>query len=159
MRKKTAYKIARAAIEKEIQLVAFDANLYERKLVRSIYTTRAFKKRERFRKAIGILLEEGGLMSLTDPVFIRYEFKRKSHILVRGRETFYDPETRELLEFDTVAEARSWSVANLGVDPAYEEGGGVQPELESLPLFGNFQGISAKQVRARMDELEEEENE
>lgn len=122
MKKKTAYKIARAAIEKEIRILIFDANLYNRRLVRTVSTKRAAKKVKRLRKAIRILLVEGGLMSINDPVFIRYQFKRKNYILIRGKETFYDPDTRELLEFETVGEARSWSVAKLGIDPIFEGG-------------------------------------
>ena len=137
MKTTTAYKIARAAIEKEIRLFAFDANLFERRIVRSIATERSAKKVERLREAIRILLVEGDLMSINDPVLIRFQFKKRNFILTRGRETFYDPDTRELLEFNTVGEARSWSVAKLGVDPTYE--GKAEPKLdfpqEELPLF------------------------
>lgn len=136
MKKKTAYKIARAAIEKEIRLFIFDASLYNRRLVNTVSTRRAAEKVERLREAIHILLAEGGLMSINDPVLIQFHFKKKNYILTRGRETFYDPDTRELISFKTVAEARSWSIAKLGVDPSY----GVsidQPEepVEELPLF------------------------
>lgn len=119
MRKKTAYKIARAAIEKEIRIFIFDANLFDRRLVNTVSTKRASKKVERLRKAIRILLVEGGLMSVNDPVLIQFQHKRGNYILTRGRETFYDPDTRELVEFETAGEARSWSVAKLGVDPAF----------------------------------------
>ena len=136
MKKKTAYKIARAAIEKEIRIFIFDASLYDRRVVRTISTKRASKKVERLRKAIRILLVEGGLMSVNDPVLIQRSIKSGKYLLTRGRETFYDPDTRELIEFDTVAGARSWSIAKLGVDPSY----GVPTDpleepLEKLPLF------------------------
>lgn len=130
MKKKTAYKIARAAIEKEIRIFIFDASLFDRRLVRTVSTKRASKKVERLREAIRILLVEGGLMSINDPVLIQFQHKRKNYILTRGRETFYDPDTRELIEFETVGEARSWSVAKLGVDPAF--GVNVDPLAEPL---------------------------
>jgi hypothetical protein len=137
MKKKTAYKIAIAAIEKEIRrTTSFEANLYERGISRTHSTLRAYNRRERFRRAIRILNEEGGLMGIADPVLISYQFKRKNFILLRGKETFYDPETREIREFDTVGEARAWSVTNLGVDPVFAEGSKeVEPPLETLPLF------------------------
>ena len=136
MKKKTAYKIARAAIEKEIRIFIFDASLYDRRLVRTVSTKRASKKVERLREAIRILLVEGGLMSVDDPVLIQRNLKSGKYLLTRGRETFYDPDTRELIEFETVGEARSWSIATLGVDPSY----GVPTDplaepLEKLPLF------------------------
>ena len=135
MKKKTAYKIAVAAIEKEIRrTTSFEANLYERRISRTPSNLRAYNKRERFRRAIRILSEEGDLMGIGDPVLIRYEFKRKNYILIRGRETFYDPDTREIREFDTVGEARTWSVKNLGVDPVFEEGSKeIELPLETLP--------------------------
>ena len=136
MRKKTAYKIARAAIEKEIRIFIFDASLFDRRLARTVSTKRAAKKVERLREAIRILLVEGGLMSVDDPVLIQLRIKGKKYILTRGRETFYDPDNREIIEFDTVTEARSWSIATLGVDPAF--GVNIDPlaePLDKLPLF------------------------
>ena len=124
MKKKTAYKIAIAAIEKEIRrTTSFEANLYERGISRTHSTLRAYNKRERFRRAIRILNEEGILVGIGDPVLIRYQFKKKNYILVRGKETFYDPETREIQEFDTVGDARTWSVRELGIDPVFDDGG------------------------------------
>ena len=136
MRKKTAYKIARAAIEKEIRTFIFDASLYDRRVVRTISTKRASKKVERLRKAIRILLVEGGLMSVDDPILIQRNLKSGKYLLIRGRETFYYSGTRVLVEFETVGEARSWSIAKLGVDPSF--GVNVDPledPLEKIPFF------------------------
>ena len=75
-------------------------------------------------------------MGIADPVLIQFQHKQKNYILIRGRETFYDPDTRELRSFDTVGEARMWSVKNLGVDPSF--GVNIEPlekPVEELPLF------------------------
>ena len=63
MKKKTAYKIAVAAIEKEIRrTTSFEANLYERRISRTHSNLRAYNKRERFRRSIS---STSGLIDVT----------------------------------------------------------------------------------------------
>lgn len=76
-------------------------------------------------------------MSLGDPVLIEYLFRRKSYILTRGRETFYNDD-REMIEFDTAEEARRWSVANLGIEPAPVGSTEIPDDIHTLPLFGDM---------------------
>lgn len=50
-------------------------------------------------------------MSITDPIEVYYYERRKTYLLVRGRETFYD-ENDILLEWETAEEALEWALEN-----------------------------------------------
>ena len=54
-------------------------------------------------------------MSINDPVIAVWSQKH-GHILMRGRETFYDDD-RRLRSWDTAEEAAEWAIENLGVSP------------------------------------------
>ena len=54
-------------------------------------------------------------MSIDDPVVAVWS-QKYGHILVRGRETFYD-EDGYLRSWETAEAAAEWAVENLGVSP------------------------------------------
>jgi hypothetical protein len=55
-------------------------------------------------------------MSIGDPLRLRYQTKRNTWIVCRGRETFYDDD-RYLIEHETPEAAIAWSEAELGETP------------------------------------------
>ena len=55
-------------------------------------------------------------MSVTDPLELRYQGKRRTWIVVRGRETFYDDD-RYLIEHSTSQAAIAWAEEELGETP------------------------------------------
>ncbi len=55
-------------------------------------------------------------MSVTDPLELRYQAKRRTWIVVRGRETFYDDD-RYLIEHPTSGAATAWAEEELGETP------------------------------------------
>lgn len=55
-------------------------------------------------------------MSINDPLELEYLDRRRSWIVKRGRETFYDDD-RCLIEFDTAEEAIEWAKREKGERP------------------------------------------
>jgi hypothetical protein len=55
-------------------------------------------------------------VSINDPLVIEYLDNRKTFIVTRGRETFYD-EDRCMREWDTMDEAEEWCLEEFGVKP------------------------------------------
>ena len=60
-------------------------------------------------------------MSITDPIMLCYNKKRKTWFLRQGNETFYDKD-RILREWKDPEDAKVWSEENLGVVPEKENG-------------------------------------
>ena len=79
-------------------------------------------------------------MAITDPITVQYMEKRKSYILVQGRETFYN-DGNEMMEFDTPADAVAWCERMYGVTPIQDADGTlvdiiVEPDGDQLSMFG-----------------------
>ena len=72
-------------------------------------------------------------MGINDPLIVEYREKRKSFILLRGNETFYDFDNY-LIEFETLQEAVDFAINEIGELPTIEklppEKGGKTKQLE-----------------------------
>ena len=72
-------------------------------------------------------------MSINDP--LRIEPHKGEFIVCRGPETFYDPETREIITHETADDAKAWAYVHLGTIPLWDDQVSVSESLVNLPLF------------------------
>lgn len=61
------------------------------------------------------------LMGISDPLRVTYRERQDTFLLCRGRETFYEPDTRYLIEFESADEAVQYALDNIGEYPQMDD--------------------------------------